>query len=81
MIFTASILAVATPPIPGGAATAYTVLFAQLGIPPAAVAIALACDTLFDFIATGSDQFIAPMQLLNQATKLGLVDRNKMLSD
>lgn len=75
-IFTASVLAIATPPIPGGAMTAYTVLFAQLGIPPEALAIALACDTLFDFLATGGDQFLLPMELLNQGSRMGLVDRN-----
>lgn len=75
MLFTACILAIATPPIPGGAASSYTVLFSQLGIPPEAIAIALACDAIFDFVATGNDQFLAPMQLLNQASKLGLVNR------
>lgn len=73
-VITSFVLAIATPPIPGGAMTAYTVLFAQLGIPPAALAIALACDALFDFVLTGSDQFQLPMALLNEAQGLGLVD-------
>ncbi len=75
MIFTVTVLALATPPIPGGALTAYTVLFAQLGIPGEALAIALACDTLFDFVDTGFDQFLLPFALLNQANRLGMVDR------
>lgn len=79
MLFTAGILAIATPPIPGGAASSYTVLFLQLGIPAEAVAIALTCDTIFDFVATGTDQFLAPFQLLNQASRLGLVDRKTLL--
>ena len=74
MMITVGILALATPPIPGGALTAYTVLFTQLGIPAEALAIALACDTLFDFVSTGFDQFLLPMALLNQSGKLGLVD-------
>lgn len=74
MIFSVGILAVATPPIPGGAMTAYTVLFAQLGIPPQAITIALACDALFDFIDTGIDQFVLPLSILPQANKLGMVD-------
>ncbi len=74
LFFVAGILALATPPIPGGAMTAYTVLFAQLGIPAEALAIALACDTLVDFIDTGFDQFLLPFALLNQAKRLGLVD-------
>lgn len=79
MLFSASTLAIATPPIPGGSITSYTVLFAQLGIPAEAIAIALACDALFDFISTGVDQFLLPMVLLNQAGKLGMVDRKVLL--
>lgn len=73
-IFSSIILAVATPTIPGGALASYTVLFLQLGIPQNALVIALACDTIFDFIATGTDQFMMPFALLIQARKLGLVD-------
>ena len=72
--FSSIILAVATPTIPGGALASYTVLFMMLGIPQDALAIALACDTIFDFIATGTDQFMMPFVLLIQARKLGLVD-------
>ena len=76
LIITCAILAVATPPIPGGAVTSYTVLLMQLGIPMEALAIALAADTLFDFIGTGINQFSIPLVLLNQAGKIDLVDRN-----
>ncbi len=80
MVLTATILAIATPPIPGGALTAYTVLFAQMGIPAEALAIALACDTLFDFVDTGCDQFLIPFTLLGQANRLGLVNRDVLLN-
>ncbi len=76
MIFFAATLALSTPPIPGGAMTAYTVLFAQLGIPPEAIAIALTCDTLLDFITTGGDQFFLQFALLNQASSIGMVDQS-----
>ncbi len=76
MLFSAVILAIATQPIPGGSLAAYTVLFSQLGIPAEAIAIALACDALFDFISTGFNQFSLPLCLLNQASKSGLVDRS-----
>lgn len=76
MIFSAGILAIATPPIPGGAITAYTVLFSQLGIPAEAIAVALACDTILDFICTGGDQFMIPFAILNQANRLGLVNKD-----
>ncbi len=80
LIFSAGILAIATPPIPGGAMTAYTVLFAQMGIPADAIAIALACDALFDFVSTGFDQYGIPLTILPQANKLGLVDMNILKS-
>ena len=76
LVFCSSVLAMATPPIPGGAMTSYTVLFTQLGIPAEALAVALACYTLFDFIDTGFNQLSLPFCLLNLAAKFGLVDRD-----
>ena len=75
LIISILILSIATPPIPGGAMTAYTVLFTQLGIPAEGLAIALACDMIIDFLSTGGNQFMLPFALLNQAGKLGMVDR------
>ncbi|MDO4983658.1 MAG: cation:dicarboxylase symporter family transporter [Eubacteriales bacterium] len=76
LVFCSSVLAMATPPIPGGAMTSYAVLFAQLRIPSEALAVALACYTLFDFIDTGFNQLSLPFCLLNLAAKFGLVDRD-----
>ncbi|MBQ0083609.1 MAG: dicarboxylate/amino acid:cation symporter [Clostridiales bacterium] len=78
LLFSAGILAVATPPIPGGSLTAYTVMFTQLGIPAEALAIAIAVDALFDFIDTGIDQLTLPFALLTAANRLGLVDKKTL---
>ncbi|MBR7061207.1 MAG: cation:dicarboxylase symporter family transporter [Eubacterium sp.] len=67
-------VAVATPPVPGGAIAAYTVIFSQLGIPSDAVAIVIALDILFDFIATAFDGAFLQLELIRQA------DENKMLN-
>lgn len=75
MILSVGILAIATPPVPGGALTAYTVLFSQLGIPTEAIAVVLAIDTIFDFIDTGIDQFLIPLALLNQAQRHAMVNK------
>lgn len=75
MIFSAAILAIATPPIPGGSMTAYTVLFSQLGIPMQAIAVVLAYDALFDFITTAVDEFALPLEILPRVSKLGMVDK------
>lgn len=80
LFITIIILSFATPPIPGGGASAYAVIFALAGIPSHAVAIALSCEAIFDFFATGTDQFAIPLLLFNQSKKLGLVDE-KVLKD
>ena len=73
-LFVCIVLSLATPPIPGGAMSAYTVLLTQLGLPMEALAIALACDAIIDFITTGFNQFLLPFPLITQAGKLGLLD-------
>lgn len=74
LLFSSVVLSFATPPIPGGALASYTVLFTQLGIPAEALAIALSCDVLIDFICTGCDQLALPLALLNEAARFGMVD-------
>ncbi len=73
-IIICSFVAIATPPVPGGAIAAYTVIFAQLGIPAESVAIAVTLDILFDFIATAFDGAFLQLELIRQA------DENKMLN-
>lgn len=73
-IFTVGVLAVASPPIPGGTLTCYTIIFAQLGLPAEGLAIALALDVLFDFVATGMNMFCLQLELLIQAKKMGMLN-------
>ena len=73
-IIICTFVAIATPPVPGGALAAYSVIFAQLGIPSEAVAIVVALDILFDFIATAFDGSFLQLELIRQA------DENKMLN-
>lgn len=73
-ILICSFVAIATPPVPGGAIAAYTVIFTQLGIPSEAVAIVVALDIVFDFIATAFDGAFLQLEMIRQA------DENKMLS-
>lgn len=55
MIVVTGLLSLAMPPIPGGALTCYTVMFTQLGIPGEALALAVAINSMIDFIATASN--------------------------
>lgn len=73
-VLVCSFVAIATPPVPGGALAAYTIIFAQLGIPQTAVAIVISIDIIFDFIATAFDSSFLQLELIRQA------DSNKMLN-
>ncbi len=73
-VLVCTFVAVATPPVPGGALAAYTVIFAQLGIPSEAVALVVTLDILFDFVATAFDGSFLQLELIRQA------DENKMLN-
>ena len=73
-IFISTILAIAAPPIPGGTLTCYTVMFLQLGIPTEALAVALALDVLFDFMATALNMVLLELELAQQAKRLNMID-------
>ena len=79
-VFISAILAIAAPPIPGGGAIAYSILFPQMGIPMEALAIALAIDAVIDFPVTASEMIMMPMSLINIASELGMIDREKLRS-
>jgi len=71
-IVVTAVCAIATPPIPGGAAATYTMLFLQLGIPAEALAIALAVDLIFDFFITAAEMVCLPLELYTLSGKLGM---------
>ena len=73
-IFSAVVLAIASPPIPGGTLTCYTILFTQLGLPTEALVVALALDVLCDFVATGMNMFCLQMELVIQSKGMGLLN-------
>ena len=75
-VFSATVLAIAAPPIPGGTLTCYTIMFTQLGIPQEALVVALALDVLCDFVATGMNMFCLQMDLVIQSRKMGLLERS-----
>lgn len=72
--FISAMLAIATPPVPGGSAAAYTMLFARLGLPTDALAIALAIDVIFDFIKTAANMYNLPLFLIGIGSRLGKVN-------
>ena len=71
-------VAVATPPVPGGAIAAYTIIFSQLGIPAEAVTIVVTLDILFDIISTGFDGLFLQLELVRQAEKYNMLDKKTL---
>ncbi len=64
-------LLVATPPVPGIGLLAYSAIFARLGIPAGALAIALIADILFGFVTAAANQVMLQMELILQADRMG----------
>lgn len=73
-VFISAVIAIATPPIPGGGAVAYSILFTQMGIPAEAMAVALAVDIITDFMITAFEMLVLPLSLINAAAGLGMID-------
>jgi len=69
--FVSAVLAIATPPIPGGGVAAYTMLFARLGIPDEALSIVLSMDIIFDFVRTAANMYNLPLALLAVSSTMG----------
>ena len=76
-----AVVAVATPPIPGGGAVAYAILFAQMGIPAEAMAVAFTIDMLTDFAITSFEMFCLPFSLVHSAVRLGMIDMKKLRAE
>lgn len=74
-VFIAAVVAIATPPIPGGGSIAYAILFTQLGLPEEALAIAFTLDIIFDFFITSFDMVCIQMSLINVSSDLAMIDK------
>lgn len=79
-IFMAVILTIAAPPIAGGGAALLSILFAQLGIPAEALAIAVAIDVIADFLLTSTNVFCRQGELILVSNKLGMLDLERLRS-
>ncbi|MCF0137971.1 MAG: cation:dicarboxylase symporter family transporter [Oscillospiraceae bacterium] len=73
-ILSTTLIAFADPPIPGGGVGMYTIIFAQLGIPVAGLAIAVSLETLFDPFATAMKTLSLQSELVLSTGRLKLLD-------
>lgn len=74
----AIVLAVAAPPIPGGALTCYTILFVQLKIPMEAIAVTIALNVILEFAATAVNLFCLQTELVELAADLDMLDAERL---
>jgi Na+/H+-dicarboxylate symporter len=74
-IFVSGVLAIATPPIPGGALSCYTILFTQLGIPTEGVVLAISIDLMMDYFITACNITCLQEEMYIDAQKLQLISK------
>ena len=75
------VLAVAAPPIPGGALICYTMLMTQLGLPDEAIAIAIAFNVILEFVATAFNLSCLQLELVELSGELDMLDREVLRSN
>lgn len=79
-VLIAAAMTIAAPPVAGGGAIVFTMMFTQLGIPVAGVGLALAVDLIMDFLNTGLEVSLQTMTLVNAAANLDMLDREALRS-
>ena len=72
------LVAFAVPPIPGGAALGFAVVFAQLGIPLEMMAIAIAINAIPDFPGTAINVSGWQLTLIDVADSLNMLDKETL---
>lgn len=77
-VIVSGLLAIATPPVPGGGLTCYTVLLTQLGIPDEAIGLAVAGNMILEFFATSCGISCLQSELVLASNRLGLLDKDKL---
>lgn len=75
-----SVMSMATPPVSGGMIAILGILMTQLGIPSSGLAVAALLGIVTDFIETSSRIGIIHCEILLQANKLNMLDRNILTS-
>lgn len=80
-VLTVGLLAMAAPPIPGGALSIFTIMFVQLGIPGEAVALAIAVNSLLGFFMTSSGLSCLQATVTLAAGDMGMLDMQKLKTD
>ncbi len=72
----AAILAVATPPMPGGGLTAMTIFFIQLDFPMELLSTYAILNIIFDYLTTATNVFCLQSELVLLADNLDLIEED-----
>lgn len=80
-VLVAMVMGIAVPPVPGGGAICYTIMFAQMGIPEEAFAVAMTLDMLTDALITAFEIVNQDMTLINFAASVDMLDPEVMRSE
>lgn len=75
------IVSISVPPVAGGGAVVYSIIFPSLGIPMEAVALAIAIDVITDFFVTAFEVPLLPLTLANISRDLKMVDLDILRSN
>lgn len=73
-------LQAASPPVSGVDMLAYAAIFTRLGIPSEALIMAIICDIIFCFISSAGNQMLLQLDLIDEANRLGELDKNVLRS-
>jgi len=80
-LITNILVSCASPPVPGGLITGFTVAFTQLGIPLEVLGIAIAVSTLTEFPATSCIVSNWQINLIDVAESLNMLDKETLHKD
>ena len=72
----AVVMSVAAPPVPGASLLTYIALFNELGIPSVSLISAMIFDIMFGIFAVAGNQVLLQMDLILQADRIGLLNRD-----
>ena len=66
----------AAPPVPGVSLLVFMVIFKMLNVPEEALIPAMVFDILFGIVSAAANQMLLQVEMVNQATKMGLLNRD-----
>ena len=78
MLIVNPLLALASPPVPGGSVMSYAIAFAQLGLPMEAMGVVLVADMLLDFPATACNVSVWQLTMVEVADSLDMLNKETL---